>query len=125
MENKMLYVGFCRVCKTGPLGLRVCGSCDELVILCDECDAVWTVADVTEAPSFTDDPALPCPHCGGSLVEPPSHWADPAEVDKTAWLNEAIEADAFTIRMGKAFLPNEDGEGKDEEGKDGEGRLAD
>ena len=48
----MYYVGFCRICGTGPLGLRRCGQCGKVVVLCDECDAIWTTADLTSKPRF-------------------------------------------------------------------------
>ena len=49
-KRRMYYVGFCRICGTGPLGLRECGGCGEVVVLCDECDAVlaqWRFLDQT------------------------------------------------------------------------------
>ena len=31
----MFYVGFCRLCGTGPLGIRKCDGCGNVAVLCD------------------------------------------------------------------------------------------
>ncbi|TWT90661.1 hypothetical protein Mal64_10560 [Pseudobythopirellula maris] len=109
-SDEMLYVGFCRVCGTGPLGLRLCGGCGALVILCDECDAVWTTADTSAPPAFSDEPELPCPHCEASLVDAPSRWATREEVASCDWLASAIDAGELSLESGKPFEPNADEE---------------
>ena len=81
----MHYVGFCSVCEEGSLGIRVCASGDHSVVLCDECDALWTSPDLKSKPQFPEQPKLPCPECGSSLVEPPSHWATKKEVKAAGW----------------------------------------
>lgn len=81
----MQYVDFCTVCDGGTLGVRVCAAGDHCVILCDECDAVWLSPDLSDEPQFPDQPQLPCPHCGASLCEPASHWADQEEVQAAGW----------------------------------------
>lgn len=101
----MHYFGFCRLCGTGPLGLRKCGGCNSVVVLCDECDAVWTTADVTLPPQLTDDPTLPCPHCDASLVAAPSSWATREDIDATPWLRDALEAGEIELQTGKPFAP--------------------
>ena len=107
----MLYVGFCRVCGTGPLGLRTCGQCGQVVILCDECDAAWTSADLQATPTFTNDPQMPCPACESSLFHPPSHWTTNEEALAVDWLHDAVREGALAIEKGKPFVA--DGEEED------------
>ncbi|MEM6654517.1 MAG: hypothetical protein AAF596_01815 [Planctomycetota bacterium] len=100
-QQTMWYAGFCRVCETGPLGLRVCGCCERVVLLCDECDAVWTSADASSPPSFSANSKLPCPHCEASLLDPPSRWATRAECEATPWIAEAVAAGELELRKGE------------------------
>lgn len=86
----MHYVGFCSVCEGGSLGIRVCASGEHCVVLCDECDALWKSPDLKGKPTFPEQPKLPCPECGSSLVESPSHWADKKEVKAAGW-SDAIK----------------------------------
>lgn len=102
----MYYVGECRVCGTGPLGIRACGNCDRVVILCDECDAFWTDADLNATPHYADEDDLPCPGCQSSLFDPPSHWASEAEINTTKWLQKAIQTKIFDLKQGTAFAPD-------------------
>ncbi len=104
-SKRMLFVGFCRLCGTGPLGLRRCGQCHEIVVLCDECDAVWTDADFSRNPVLTTDPALPCPTCSASLVELPSTWAKRHEVDSCEWLATALRGGVVELQEGEPFAP--------------------
>lgn len=102
----MYYVGFCRVCKTGPLGLRCCGQCGNIVLLCDECDAVWSDADLAAPPQYAQGGDLPCPACEASLIERPSHWATEEQIQNVDWLQEAIHTGALELKQGTAFAPD-------------------
>jgi hypothetical protein len=75
------YVGFCSVCGTGPVGIRVCANGGHPVMLCDECDATWTEPNLSGDPTFPAQPSLPCPICSGSLRKPPAHWALQDEIE--------------------------------------------
>ena len=86
----MNYVGFCPVCGTGPLGIRICGGQGDAVILCDECDAVWLEPQCGELPFFPEQPDLPCPLCAGTLRHEPAHWASHEEVDRLGWQHAVI-----------------------------------
>lgn len=104
-KQQMYYVGFCPVCKAGPLTLRTCGSCGKVVILCDECDAVWTSADFTAKPLLGSKGKLPCPECGASLFESSSHWTTEEEIHAADWLQQAIDSGELRIQRGSAFTP--------------------
>lgn len=99
----MFYVGFCRICGTGPLGIRQCGACDQLAIVCDECDAVWDSADLSASPLLSDDPNLPCSACGASLLGGDSHWATLEEIRQSEWLQAAIDSGELELQSGKPF----------------------
>lgn len=101
----MLYVGYCRLCETGPLGLRKCGGCGAVVVLCDECDATWIDADLSAKPTLTNDPDLPCPHCEASLVGDTASWATRETVEATPWIIKELRAGTWELREGAAFAP--------------------
>ena len=104
-KKKMYYVGFCRICGTGPLGLRECGGCGEIVVLCDECDAVWTDANFSAKPLLAGVDKLPCPYCEKSLLEQPSQWAPKSKIDKVAWLQTALREGDLDLKSGAALAP--------------------
>ena len=102
-ERPIYYVGTCRICRTGPLGLRQCGGCDEIVVMCDECDAVWTDGNFAAKPLLANEKDLPCPFCEASLFEPPSHWAEQSAIDQLAWLQTAVQAGELVVKSGQAL----------------------
>jgi hypothetical protein len=81
----MYYIGFCPVCEQGALGIRVCSGLGHGVVLCDECDAMWLSLDLTRPAVFLSAAGLTCLHCGGSLDEPPAHWATWDELERLGW----------------------------------------
>lgn len=100
-SSPKFYVGFCHLCGTGPLGLRVCGDCGAVVIVCDECDAAWTGAEIEQPPTTTGVTTLPCPHCNSDLFEPPAHWADAEEMQACEWLKQATQQNRLVVRNSK------------------------
>lgn len=106
----MFTIGECRICGTGPLGLRTCGRCGQVVVLCDECDAVWADADFAGEPIFADDPHLPCPGCSDSLWEPPSHWASQSEIDTTEWITQALRDGRVVLEKGTPLTTSDGGD---------------
>jgi len=97
----MFYVGFCRICGTGPLGLRCCGSCGRIVLLCDECEAAWPDCNLAAIPQT--GVSTPCPGCHQSLIATPSHWATATEIAATDWLQQAFRADSLQLRYGSSM----------------------
>ncbi|MGI9429319.1 MAG: hypothetical protein ACR2NM_11720 [Bythopirellula sp.] len=105
-DQKMHYIGFCRICGTGPLGLRECGGCGEIVVMCDECDAVWTDGDFQAKPMLADAAGgLPCPYCDSALLDEPSRWAPQTKIDKVAWLLDALRKGELELASGAALKP--------------------
>ena len=104
-NKQMYYVGHCRICGTGPLGLRACGNCENVIILCDECDAIWTDADLNAIPIYANQGELPCPECETSLIESPSHWATQTEIEAIDWIQQAIDEGTFELKLGSAIAP--------------------
>ncbi|MEM8864224.1 MAG: hypothetical protein AAGF31_01605 [Planctomycetota bacterium] len=99
-NDLMLYIGLCRLCETGPLGLRYCGGCGNVVIMCDECDALWTSADVESKPVLSDEADLPCPTCENSLVGDYSSWATREQCLATPWIADAFAAGQIELKVG-------------------------
>lgn len=77
----MYYVGQCSVCGNGVRGVRIC--CGTPIVVCDECDAVWTSPDTGDRRSAAADPE--CAKCGNTLWGSQAHWASQAEVQDAGW----------------------------------------
>jgi hypothetical protein len=90
----MYYIGFCDVCGTGAVGIRVCAGAGDIVAMCAECDAVWLDPARSTRPKFPPQPDLVCPLCSGSLRHPPAHWASKEEIEGTAWQPSLVGEDA-------------------------------
>lgn len=88
----MLSLGTCRLCQTGPLGLRRCGVCRRVVVLCDECDAAWPTNETSARPTYATEDDMPCPRCHGSLLANGSRWASRDELGQIDW---PIDLDAL------------------------------
>lgn len=61
------------------MGLRRCGVCRRVVVLCDECDAAWPTEDTTGRPTYATEEDMPCPSCQASLLTGGSRWASREE----------------------------------------------
>jgi hypothetical protein len=109
-RQPMFYVGFCRICGTGPLGLRSCGGCSRIAVLCDECEAVWPDSNLVATPIMDEgkiDENTPCPKCHQSLLAAPSHWATAEEIAATDWLQQAFRVDSLQLQYGSRAAPRE------------------
>jgi hypothetical protein len=86
----MHHAGKCPRCEQGLLGLRVCAGGAHVVLMCDECDAVWTTPDTKQRPLYLDQPRLPCPTCRQPLRDEPAHWAEATEIEQHGW-SDAVQ----------------------------------
>lgn len=84
----MLYAnGPCPMCEQGNVGFRVCSDGKTVVLLCDECEALWRDPG-TISPSTAEYPAAPDYRVPGqtcSVAGPEARWATRAEVDRAGW----------------------------------------
>ncbi|WP_339730169.1 hypothetical protein [uncultured Gimesia sp.] len=83
----MYYVETCPFCEQGNLGVRICSLAGDVVILCDECDALWLSTEISDPPAFPEQPDLPCPCCQGNLTDAPAHWASFGEIYQKGWVS--------------------------------------
>lgn len=88
----MYYVGTCRCCEQGLLGIRICCEDEIGLILCEECEAIWLHPTCPGSPLFPQQPDSACPRCNRPIWEAPAHWATQAEVDRLDW-NEYVLSD--------------------------------
>ncbi|WP_442481626.1 hypothetical protein [Aeoliella sp. SH292] len=102
------YIGFCRQCGTGPLGLRTCGDCGNVLVVCDECDSAWVDGEVDQLPATTGVTTLPCPHCQSDVFEEPGHWSTPEELLYCQWLNDSIGRGDVTVHTSLTPPPEDD-----------------
>lgn len=79
----MHHIGLCPACKQGVRGIRQCHT--HGVIVCEECDAVWTAPEPADDYAFPQQPDLPCPICSRSLWGEGTHWASEAEIAALGW----------------------------------------
>ena len=86
----MFYVGFCPLCEQGAAGVRTCGYPGHVVVVCDECDAMWRTPDLAGEPVLAGPADLACPRCGTSLQRPPARWATWEEIERAGWQDAVI-----------------------------------
>lgn len=107
-DSVMHYVGFCRICGTGPLGVRRCGACEKLAVVCDECDAVWETADFSQTPRVSEESDIPCSNCEASLFDGDSRWATMDEIKDCDWLTRATDGGQLELQSGKPLVAGEE-----------------
>jgi hypothetical protein len=98
----MFYAGVCWLCEAGLIGVRTCGRCTQLTLLCDECDSLWTDVNISATPAIAGTDELRCPSCGASLYgdpasDSPAHWATQQEIDTCPWLATALREGSLTL----------------------------
>jgi hypothetical protein len=88
----MHYIGSCRCCGQGLLGIRICCEDGMGLVVCEECEAIWLHPTCSGEPLFPRPPGGLCPRCGQSLWSLPAHWASLDEIDRLGW-QEYIQGD--------------------------------
>lgn len=82
-------IGFCPVCGDGLCGIRAYPTDDGSLyglIICDECDAIWTEPDLSAKPYFPDAQDERSPIDAQPIWGATSHWADLRECALLGWL---------------------------------------
>lgn len=78
----------CEICGTGNLGLRICDDDQTIVVMCDECDALWSDPRRIDAASalYPKPPLFAVPGRIISVAHPRSRWASRAELEQAGLL---------------------------------------
>ncbi len=87
-EANMFYVSTtCPACSAGAVGFRRCSDEQTIVLLCDECNAVWTSPDEVslETVVFPQAPSYVVSGLGVSIAKPASRWASADEIERAGW----------------------------------------
>ena len=93
----------CPVCGVVALGIRVCVGTDEsLIVLCDECDAVWIHPELNDEPYFPESHDYLCLNSDRTLKSPKSYWATEEQIKAIGWweyivYHEASNQDKNTL----------------------------
>lgn len=92
-------VDSCPVCGGGLLGIRLCHgnvrqggdlASPHGLVICDECEAIWTEPDSQTAHQYPAAEDARCPICETQLWNG-SHWAGRDEVARLGW-SEAVNS---------------------------------
>lgn len=77
----------CPICGTGNLGFRTCDDHRTIVIMCDECDAVWLDPAQTDASLalYPSKPPFIVPGTSVSIAQPKAHWSSRDEIVAAGW----------------------------------------
>jgi hypothetical protein len=93
-------VDVCSICGCGLCGIRICGFDTDKphgLVVCDECEALWTQPD-TRTPHMWRDAEHPhCPICDAPLWGAHSRWATREDLEKLGWqqqINPHLNAEA-------------------------------
>ena len=84
----MLYIAkTCPICRTGNIGFHRCSDGATVILMCDECDSIWTSPDNVAAETMLDVsepdykvPGLDCTPWGSK-----GGWATLQDVDRVGW----------------------------------------
>jgi hypothetical protein len=88
----------CPVCSYGNVGFRKCSDQKTLVLMCDECDAVWLKPEEIkfENAIFPDAPDFYLPGSSISISNPKSSWASIKDIKR-------LKFEKFIAGEGKAM----------------------
>lgn len=89
MSTPTFSVGLCPVCGGGRCGIRIyhAGTARAYgLVICDECEALWTEPDRMAEPIYAQSEQPCSPIDGWPLWDDRSDWADLAQVAQLGWL---------------------------------------
>jgi hypothetical protein len=78
----------CPICGCGLCGIRICGLGTERphgLVVCDECEAIWTEPDTSVANLWRDPEDPRCPICQEPLWGAQSRWARREDLELLGW----------------------------------------
>ena len=77
----------CPICFAGAIGFRTCDDGITVVLMCDECDAVWLKPDEIKSDSavFPKAPNYTVSDANVSIASPRSHWSSRSEIEFFNW----------------------------------------
>lgn len=79
----------CLVCRTGSLGFRRCSDGKSIVVMCDECEAVWDSPNLISTSNVLDaaPPDFEVQGLGVSIAGGSATWANYDEICAKGWRN--------------------------------------
>jgi len=87
-QDSVQYIkAACPICGTGTRGFRLCKNAATVVIMCDECDSVWSnpanigASDVV----YMEEPDFRIPGMSGLAAYISNNWATRVQVDDSGW----------------------------------------
>ena len=86
----MYYFNQCPICEAGLRGFRTCPQ-GHVVVLCDECEAIW-INPADTRPQFSAPATAVCPVCGSDLFDSLAHWSDTQEIAAAGWQDSVAGA---------------------------------
>jgi hypothetical protein len=84
----MFYISTpCPACSAGAVGFRRCSDGRSIVLLCNECDAVWLQPHIVTLDSaiFPTAPDYAVAGLECSVAGPHAHWAGRDEIRAAGW----------------------------------------
>ena len=81
-------IDYCPTCGAGLRGIRICGLHTDNphgLVVCDECEAIWTQPDASTKKEFADAVDARCPVCADPLWGPQSRWATWDDIVRLSW----------------------------------------
>lgn len=85
-------VDLCPVCGCGLCGMRICGFDTDHphgLVICDECEALWTEPATYLPHVFRDSENPCCPICGEAIWGSHSRWANREDLERLGWMEQS------------------------------------
>jgi hypothetical protein len=97
-DIEMFIATDCPLEENGQVGFRLCSDEKTMVLMCDECDAVWLRPDLIDLDHaiYPQQPHFLIGNENCSIKKPLSHWATQQEIEKCGWA-EFIQREAKAL----------------------------